>query len=184
MNRLLKLMPALALLSLLWLPPSAGAAMNAYLELELNGSDVIGESQVTAIGGIDVAGHLECIGFNHEMFLAGAARPTHGPVKFIKRVDAASPLLYLGWGNNQPGEATFRFFRKNSDDGTTEHYFTIRLEQVRIAGIRHWFPNTTDPVGAELPQMEEISLTYSNITVTHEIANTEATLNVNTATGH
>lgn len=160
---------------------TGSAALNAYLELKLNGNDIAGDTTVVSIGGVDVSDHIECIAFNHEVFTSGASRATHGPIKFVKRVDKSSPLLYQGFGQNMNADVKFRFFRNNPDDGSTEHYYTITLQNARIASIRHWFPNTTDSVGASLPQMEEVSFTYQSITIIHEISATETTLDVSTA---
>jgi len=169
----------LILIALLGSLQTGSTALNAYLELQLNGTAIAGDTTVVSMGGVDVSDHIECIAFNHEVFVTGtSSRRTHGPIKIVKRVDKSSPLLYMGFGQNQSAELTFRFFRLNPDEGTTEHYYTITLQNARIAGIRHWFPNTTDPAGANLPQMEEVSFIYQTITITHEIGGTEVTLNV------
>jgi type VI secretion system Hcp family effector len=152
------------------LPVALTAAPNAYLELTLNGLDIEGEPLVSAMGGTDVSDQIECLAFNHEVFLSGTRR-THGPIKFVKRVDKSSVLLMKGFDFNENGTARFRFFRQNATTGETEHFYTVELTNVRVSAIRTWFPNTLDPAAASYPYMEEVSLTYTGITITHEIAN-------------
>ena len=60
----------------------------------------------------------------------------------------------------------------------TEHDHTITLTNVRISGIRHWFPNTTDTIGSFLPQMVEVNFTDQNITIKHELSGTETSMGV------
>ncbi len=178
MNQISFIRTVIVLAGLLVLQPCHGA-FNSYLTLTLNGEDVAGESTLQEIGGVDVSGSIECVAFNHEVFASGGGRKTHGPVKIVKRVDKSSPLLYQGFDQNQTATAAFKFFRLNSDSGETEHHYTITLVNARISSIRHWFPNTLDPAGAALPQMEEISFIYQSIIITSETGSTEYQMDAN-----
>ena len=77
--------------------------------------------------------------------------------------------------NNEVGEASFRFYRQNSDTGETEHYQTITLSNLRVVQVRRWMPSNLDPVGVSLPVMEEVAFVYETITITDETTGTSAT---------
>jgi type VI secretion system Hcp family effector len=145
----------------------AHAAFNSYAQLTLNGSSLDGDTTIHSIGGIDVSsGHIECYAVNHEIYAGSSGRATHTPFKIIKRVDKASPNLYQALAQNQVVAGTIKHFRTNAEDGSTELYFTIELVGARVSAIRHWSPNTLDPVGAAYPHMEEVSFTYQSIIIT------------------
>ena len=154
------------------------AAENCYLELTLNGEAIEGEPTVTTMGGVDVSSAIECLAFTHDVFRSGA-HPTHKPILITKRVDKSTPLLYKGLFQNQAGEATIRFFRKNTSTGETEHFQTITLSNLRIGSVRRWQPSTLDPVGAQQPLLEEVTLLYQEITIEDVLSGTAVTATVN-----
>lgn len=168
-----------------WFVLPAGAALNVYLELTLNGIAIEGEPATVSVGGVDVSTHIECFAAEHEMFKSSSggvgSRIQHGPFKITKAVDKASPLLAQGLALNQTGSAKFRFFRNDPDTGETVHYYTVELKNVQIASIRTWSPSTKDPAALSLPYLEEIQFTYTEITIRHEVASTETVIDLTTS---
>jgi type VI secretion system secreted protein Hcp len=94
---------------------------------------------------------------------------SHGPVTITKRIDQSSPILHQALCNNEELEVTIKFYRPNPiGDGTTEHFYTIRLRQGRISSIRTISPSTVDQITESLPAMEEVSFVFGAITWIYE----------------
>ena len=88
----------------------------------------------------------------------------HKPLVITKEIDKASPLLYtvLNTGENLP-EVTLTFYRpgmKGAAGGATDQYFTIKLTNANISGIKVRTEDKGQP-------LEEISFTYQKITWTY-----------------
>jgi type VI secretion system secreted protein Hcp len=147
-------------------------AENCYLWIKANGVDIHGESTVTSEGRQDT---IEGLKFEHRVHIPSSGtrlesgRRVHGPVVITKRFDKSSPLLYKALCNNEVVEATIKFYRANpSGDGTTEQFFTIKLEEARIVSIQSRLPDTLDPGASNLPCSEDVSFFYGKISWTYE----------------
>lgn len=145
-------------------------ALSAYLTLT-------GASQGLIEGSVDKAGFegkIEVIETKHLVHFpldAVSGSPTgdrkHKPVTIIKEADKSSPLLFALWRNSENiTQFTLEFWRPTSA-GTEEQYYTIELENARIASIRFEQPNIRMPETMNLNEMEQITFTYSKIIVTH-----------------
>jgi type VI secretion system secreted protein Hcp len=152
----------------------------AMLYLKANGSDVKGESTQLSLSR---EGAIECISYEYEVVTAREAtsalatgRRQHQPLRIIKRIDKATPLLFKALAENQVMEGVLKFFRPNpTGDGTTEQFYTVEFKQGRINSIKQRLPNTIVPATSTEPPLEEvtfvfhtISWTYTNGGVTHE----------------
>jgi len=101
---------------------------------------------------------------------------TYDPVTITKRIDRSSPILHSALCTNEVVGVTLKFYRPNpSGDGTTEQFYTIKLEEGRISSIKTISPNCVDDSTANLPAMEEVSFIFGKITYTYSSgdANTE-----------
>ena len=149
--------------------------------------DIRGDSTQTSLGR---EYSIECIAFTDMYYaepdpkngITGTVRD-HFPISVLKRLDRATPKLYRAWRNHEPLEAEFRFFRPNPiGDGTTEQFYTIRLHNAYIAGLRQEVPNCLDPATGTYPPVERISFTYVAIqlvwTPTGDTMDDEWTTNV------
>lgn len=165
---MLKALRGAALTAFVLSAVAAIAAENVYLNLKANGSDIQGESTVTSMGR---ANSIECMAFEFavEINRTGATatgRRTYEPIRFVKRIDKSSPLLYKALTQNEVVEGKFRFFRPSPNDGTTQHFYTIEFKNGRIASVRNLVDNLARP---NLAPTEEVTIVFQSITWTYEI---------------
>ncbi len=96
----------------------------------------------------------------------------HHPITFFKNKDNATPKLFKACCTGEQCEVTFDQYRIKAD-GTEEKYFTIKLEDAIIVGLREFTPLTFLPENKPYHDMEEVSFTYSKITWTYNDGNIE-----------
>jgi type VI secretion system secreted protein Hcp len=169
---------AQAALACLFLTFVASAGETAHLTLTMNNEVIQGESDITTLGRSNT---IQCLALESEIFRPGApATPAvHRPIKLVKRVDKATPKLAEALGQNHTGSGTFRFFRPNpSGDGTTQQFFTVTLAGARVKSHRILLPNTIVPETSVQPLLEEVTLSYTSITIRYENGGIETTLAV------
>jgi type VI secretion system secreted protein Hcp len=155
-------------------------AETVHLYLKANGNDIKGESTQTSMGRQD---SIECIAYEQGVQTAREAatnmvtgRRQFTPLKIVKRIDKATPLIMKALTTNAKIDATFKFFRPNpSGDGTTEQFYTVVLKEGNISSVRQHVPSTITPASAAEPPMEEVAFvfktirwTYTNGGVEHE----------------
>jgi type VI secretion system secreted protein Hcp len=91
-------------------------------------------------------------------------------VRFIKRKDKASPMLYQALVNNENlTTVKFRWFRPKVRAAGEEHYYTIELENASVCELQDVLPDTLDPNFASAQPREVVALTYQKITWTWEL---------------
>jgi type VI protein secretion system component Hcp len=76
------------------------------------------------------------------------------------------------------GSGTFRFFRPDPNSGMTQQFLTVTLADVRVKSHRILLPNTQVAATAAQPVLEEVTLSYSSITIHYELTGAEAILAV------
>ena len=173
----------LALTGFVLAPSISEAAINYYAELTLDSVALDGDTTLQEMGGIDVGtNHLECTAINLESYL-GDAGPTaallHTPIKIIKRIDKATPLLVKALQEGQTVEGEIKFFHPDpSGTGAIVHYFSLIITGGRISGVRNWQPNNLDPAVANWPFVEEISIQFTVLTFNHVTSGTSYDLRV------
>jgi type VI secretion system secreted protein Hcp len=115
--------------------------------------------------------------FSHEVTIPrdpqsgmASGRRVHHPLVITKRIDKASPKLYMALTKGERlTEVTVKWYRiVQAGGGGQEHYFTTKLEEAVIVSIKDWFPITMDPQKRDYSHLEDISLTYRSITWTWE----------------
>lgn len=147
-------------------------AETVHLYMKSNGKDVKGESTQTSLGRAD---SIECISYEQGVMSAREAgtnmvtgRRQFTPLKIMKRIDKASPLLMKALTNNEKIDAVFKFFRPNpSGDGTTEQFYTVELKEGNIASVKQHVPTTINAATAGEPPLEEVSFVFKTITWTY-----------------
>ena len=153
-------------------------AMTVHLSLKANGEDIQGESTVTTLEREDT---IECFSFDYGVQSASesfSGRPSgqrnYEPIRVVKRIDKATPLLWAALCNNAAVEGTFRFFRPSPmGDGTTEEFYTVEIKEARISGIDFSSPDAMGGAGQAEPPTESISFVYNNMIQTHEAGGVE-----------
>jgi type VI secretion system secreted protein Hcp len=147
-------------------------AETVHLYLKANGNDIKGESTQTSMGRQDT---IECISYEQGVQTAREAatnmvtgRRQFTPLKIVKRIDKASPLIMKALTTNAKIDATFKFFRPNpSGDGTTEQFYTVTLKEGNISSVRQLVPSTIQAATAGEPPMEEIAFVFKTIRWTY-----------------
>lgn len=148
-------------------------AMTVHLKLKADGEDIEGESTVTTLEREDT---IECFSFDYgvqsasESFsgTASGAR-NYEPIRIVKRVDKATPLLWKALCENSTIEGVFKFYRPSpAGDGTTEEFYTVEISEARIAGIDFSSPDAMGGAGQAEPPTESIVFVFNNMAQTYE----------------
>ncbi len=155
-------------------------AETVHLYLKANGKDIKGESTQTSLGR---EGSIECVVYDQGVQTAREAatgmvtgRRQYAPLRIVKRIDKASPLLMKALTSNEKIDGVFKFFRPNpAGDGTTEQFYTVEVKEGHIASVKQFVLDTLDPSQCGKAPLEEVTLvfktikwTYMNGGVTHE----------------
>jgi type VI secretion system secreted protein Hcp len=156
----------------------------AYMSIEGTNQGLITAGAFTedSVGNIYVEGHEDEFivqAFNHEVIIPRdpqSGQPTgqrvHQPLTVTKVFDKSSPLLYQALTSGERlTNAEIKWYRTSSL-GTQENYFTMRLQDAVIVGIRSYMPNCQDPSMSSFTHLEEISFTYRMIEWEHNVAGT------------
>ena len=95
---------------------------------------------------------------------AVTGRRQHHPMTITKLVDQATPKLYSALTTNETlTDVTIAFWRSASAGTADKQYFTIKLTNAHIVGIRLMGPEAGEPAVEEIT---ELQLTYQKITWT------------------
>ena len=155
-------------------------ALNAYMFLQLNGTDIEGSSSVATVAGVDVSRAIELVECRFRVARAETAESRRGSVRFahapfwaLKRIDRATPLLLQGFVQNQQVDATIRFFKSSAETGEMSNYFNIELRQGRINLVEGHLPNQLEPASAGQLSMEAFEIVYQTMTVRHNFPSVE-----------
>src|SRR5512143_3066747 len=109
-------------------------AETVHLYLKANGKDIKGESTQESLGRKD---SIECVAYDQGVSTAREAatnmmtgRRQYQPLRIVKRIDKASPLLMKALTGNEKIDGVFKFFRPNpAGDGTTEQFYTVEVKE-------------------------------------------------------
>ncbi len=148
-------------------------AQTVHLYLTANGTKIDGDSTILSL---DRENSIECLSFSDAVRTAREASSgmatgerTYEPLRIVKRIDKSSPLIAKALCSNEVIEATFKFFRPSpSGDGTTEQFFTVGIEEGRVASVQRISPDALDPASATAPPTEEVSFVFGKIRWTYE----------------
>lgn len=154
-------------------------ALNAYMELEIDGTPVHGDTSMSEIGGVDVSEMIEVYAVDHQLNVPVSAGRTagvaqHQPLVLTKRTDRSSPQLAKALARNENvNQARILFFDADPDSGETRHFFTIQLQNARITGFKLEQLNLFYPENGNQPVREKVAFQYATITWRNEIHSTE-----------
>jgi type VI secretion system secreted protein Hcp len=143
-------------------------AQTVHLFLKADGKDIKGESTQTSLGR---EGSIECISYEQAVKTAReegtnmvTGRRQHQPIRILKRIDQASPLIMKALTENQKIEATFKFYRPNpAGDGTTEQFYTVQLKEGNVSAVKQQVPDTIAKETAGLPPIENVEFVFKEI---------------------
>ena len=155
-------------------------AETVHLYLKAAGKDIKGESTQESLGRKD---SIECLVYDQSVTTAREAatnmmtgRRQYQPLRIVKRIDKASPLLMKALTGNEKIDAVFKFFRPNpAGDGTTEQFFSVEIKEGNVASVKEYVENTLGKDTVNHPPLEEVAFvfrtikwTFTNGGITHE----------------
>lgn len=143
-------------------------AETVHLYLKANGKDIKGESTQESLGRKD---SIECVGYEQAVKTAREAgtgmmtgRRQYDPLRIVKRVDKASPLIKKALTSNEKIDAVFKFFRPNpTGDGTTEQFYSVEIKNGNVASVEDVVNNTLDPQLVNNPPLEKVTFVFQDI---------------------
>ena len=161
---------------------AATAAPRVHLFLQIDGNDIQGDSTVTSL---EREGSIECLAWTDSLttsretgtVVLTVGRRLYGPVTCTKRIDKASPLMFMALTQNDPvTRAEFRFYRpipsrtRTARRGGEEHYYTVVLENSYVSKITTTSTDiATNPDARNVPATETVSFVFADVTRTYEI---------------
>ncbi len=98
----------------------------------------------------------------------------HKPFKITKRIDPSSPLLYQACTSGEQMKTWQLDYYHINDKGQEELYFQVKLENAIIVEIKSYKENVLIEEYKALPDMEDVSFSYTKITWSHKTANKES----------
>ncbi|MBW2526968.1 MAG: Hcp family type VI secretion system effector [Deltaproteobacteria bacterium] len=141
-------------------------ALNSYLRLK-------GETQGEIKGSVTQAGRedsIMIIGTSHEVVSprdAASGLPTgkrqHKPFVVTKEVDKSTPLLFYSLTNNENIPEWELQYWQPSKSGQEVQFYTVKLYNASIAGIRQEMLNNKYPENMQHKEREHISFCYQKI---------------------
>ena len=141
-------------------------ALNAYLTIE-------GETQGPILGSVTQAGRqdkIEVYAWNWEMMsLPDAATglpsesKTQRPVVMTKAIDKSTPLLLTAQAESERLTLWTLEFYRPSPTGAEAQYFTVRLTNAQVIGVRMEMLNNKYPENMHHQEREHIYFHYENI---------------------
>jgi type VI secretion system secreted protein Hcp len=145
--------------------------VHLYLKGKKSG-DIKGESTQGSHGRQD---SIECVAYQHGVETPrdqATGQPTgkrkYTPIKVVKRIDKASPLIISACATNESIDGTFKFFRPNpKGDGTTEQFFTVKITNGNIASVKQMLHDTLDAQFKHYAPLEEVTFTFQKIEWTY-----------------
>jgi len=142
-----------------------------YMTIERGEGTIQGD--VTEPG---MEGTIQVFGLNHQMSegIAAGERSylAQSRLTVETRVGMHTPKLYEALSTGEYLTVIIRWYELDPDTQEILHYFTIKLEDAIVASIKQ----SSVERGGNLVQIEEISFTYSGITITHELEELEWSL--------
>ena len=142
------------------------AAPSVSVALTANGSAIQGSGTAPYNAGL-----IDGLGFDHEIVVgrdAATGLPTgrrqHKPIRIVKPIDKATPVLYKAMTENQVIAGEFRFWIASGGGGQIQQYYTVSITGGRVTGIRNWKTNTRDLSADRAGDLEEVTFTYTTIT--------------------
>lgn len=143
---------------------------SVYLKLKVGGNDVAGESTVHSMGGETVQNAIECVSFEQLLSTSydprvsrAPAPPSFGPVRILKEIDKATPVLAQALTSTSPAEAVFHFFRQSASGAGTKEFYRVTLENARVARLES---AVRERENDELPR-EAVDFVFSKISWTY-----------------
>ncbi len=119
-------------------------------------------------------GTILCQAYDHQIDIPRdtqsglpVGKRVHGPLTITKVFDKASPKLAQALTSGEQLEVELKWYRIDAT-GIEEHYFTIKLEDAIVVGMKAWTPNCLDATKEGFSHMEDVSYTYTKIIWTWE----------------
>ncbi|MDH5711565.1 MAG: type VI secretion system tube protein Hcp [Gammaproteobacteria bacterium] len=163
---LLKASQVLLLLTVMAIPSASWAALYAYMS-------ITGDTQGEIKGSVTMAGRedsMEVINFGYNVstpYDPASGAPTgqrqHRPIRILKEIDKASPLLFQALVTNENlSEVIIRFYQP-SQTGQQVQFYTVWLYNARLVSI---VPSSE--AGTQSGPLEALSFVFQHIEIIYE----------------
>lgn len=96
-----------------------------------------------------------------------SGKRVHEPVTVMKEIDTASPQLYQACAEGKTLDFVDIAFYRITAEGLEKEYYSIRLEQVKVAAVEAILPNTQNPQNDRLTHYEKVRFMYEKVTWKH-----------------
>lgn len=133
-------------------------ALNAYLQLKLNGSTVQGSVTQKGREGQILVRSLEW------SFESDGGNLSMGEVKWIGDVDKATTDISHGLDAQQNVDAVFNFWTPDLATGSESNYFRLTGANGKITSVDLWLPNTLDPSVSSHPLAVQVTMSFQTVT--------------------
>jgi len=142
--------------------------------------------QTAKQGPLDMSTGLQCTAFNYAVdsqFDAGSGQLTgrrkHQPIRIVREVDSASPLLWQALCTNENLVAATLSFARPKGDGTLALHTTIAFTGGALVKYRTWhgvLPGSGDELESQLStnELEEFDLVFQKLTYSNTIKSKSA----------
>ena len=96
-----------------------------------------------------------------QMGRATGAR-VHGPLRILKRIDKATPLLFKALTQNQRlPKLELKWYRPDpTGSGEIQHFYTVTIQDAMCSRIEAWLPNTMAEGESHYTPMEWVEFNY------------------------
>lgn len=158
-------------------------AFNVYAQLTVNGTELTGETMMTSIGDSDVSSdHIEIfelsVGSESAVSKSGKAtrrrsRSVLMPVRFIKRTDRTTPLLYEALHNGHAVEGEFKLFDADPETSEIRQHFGISITKAFVVTMTTTSADVFDPEDANRPVFDFVELVAQTIGYEDTVHSTE-----------
>jgi type VI secretion system Hcp family effector len=148
-------------------------AFHVYAALNLAGEPLSGDTTITHIGDVDVStDHIEIYELNFGAERQGKSKERSSrpkarhrlvPVRFVKRTDQTTPLLYRGLNRGQILEGEIKLFDADPDTGEIRQRFAITLRKAQITAVTTTSPDVFDPEESNRPVYDFLEIVPQSI---------------------
>lgn len=137
------------------------AALDAYMTIEVNGGDILGD--VTRAG---FEGSFEVNEVHH--LIKKSTQTEHKPLILTTRMSKGMPLLFQALDQGSRVDLELKFLRPDGNSGQEEHFYTIKIENGKLVAAEPIMLNNIYPENLSLAVNVRLRFDYEKMEITYE----------------
>jgi hypothetical protein len=142
---------------------STAQADGAFARVMTSEGQIIGESPIATVGGVDVSTLLQLDNWSIEVGVGPQGKHEYAPATFVVPSGSHSRALFAAYAQDDADIVIeVILFRPTFESATTERYQTVVLEGARL--VRQKQRTHTAPSGAKV-HVDELTFTFERVTV-------------------